>query len=155
MGCIFCDLSKAFDYVNHDILLAKLKFYGVRGHTFNLFASYLKSRYQRVITRTSGSNIYYSEWQEVKRGVPQGSVLGPLFFLLYINDLLGSINHICAPILFADDTNIICTQVNHNNFKDKIEIILQEITKWFKNKLTASKLKKKLFNFLLKRIIMF
>jgi len=85
VGGIFCDLSKAFDYDNHDILLVKLKFYGVRGHTFNLFASYLKSRYQRVITGTSVSNIYFSEWHEVKRGVPQGSILGPLFFLLYIN----------------------------------------------------------------------
>jgi len=78
VGGIFCDLSKAFDFVNHDILIAKLKFYGVRGHTFNLIASYLKSRYQRVITRTSGSNIYFSEWHEVKRGVPQESILGPL-----------------------------------------------------------------------------
>jgi len=78
-----------------------------------------------VITRTSGSNIYYSEWHEIKRGVPQGSKLGLLFFLLYINDLPGSKNHICTPTLFADDTNIICTQVNRNNFKDEIEIILQ------------------------------
>ena len=132
---IFCDLSKAFDYVNNDILLAKLKFYGVRGHTFNLFASYLNSRYQRVTTRTIGFNIYYSECHEVKRGVPQGSILGPLLFILYVNDLPGSISHICTPTLFADDTNIICTQVNRNNFKDEIEIILQEITKWFNTNL--------------------
>ena len=78
MGGIFCDLSKAFDYVNYDILLAKLEFYGVKGHAHKLTTSYLKNRYQRVITRSNGSNTCYSEWDEVKRGVPQGSVLGPL-----------------------------------------------------------------------------
>ena len=71
-----------------------------------------------------------------------GSILGTLFFLLYINDLPGSINHICTSTLFADDTNIICTQLNRNNFKDEIEIILQEITKWFKANLLHLNLKK-------------
>ena len=80
VGGIFCDLSKAFDYVNYDILLAKLEFYGVKGDAHKLITSYMKNRFQRVITRTNTTNTYYSKWDEVKRGVPQGSVLGHCFF---------------------------------------------------------------------------
>jgi hypothetical protein len=131
VGGIFCDLTKAFDCVNHDILLAKLDFYGTTGRAHKLLTWYLKNRYQRVITRKNCSSIYYSEWDKVKRRVPQGSVLGPLFFLIYINDLPSTINHISLPTLFADDTNIICNQSNRNKFKEEIETILQHTSKWF------------------------
>ena len=80
-GGIFCDLTKAFDCVENDILLNKLEFYGIKGNAYKLIRSYLINRYQRVAIRNKYSNTYYSDRNKVKRGVPQGSVLGPLFFL--------------------------------------------------------------------------
>ena len=106
---LFIDLSKAFDTVNHDILLAKLEFYGVRGVALQWFKSYLSCRTQFV-----QYNGYNSSSKYIKCGVPQGSILGPLLFLLYINDLC-NVSKALDFILFADDTNIffrITTQIN-------------------------------------------
>jgi hypothetical protein len=80
VGVIFCDLTKAFDYVNHNILLSKLEFYGITGRANNLIKSYLNDRYQRVLIKNKYSKNCFSEWEKVKQGVTQGSILGPLFF---------------------------------------------------------------------------
>jgi hypothetical protein len=80
VGGIFCNLTKAFDFVDHEILFEKLEIYGIKGSAYNLIKSYLRDRYQRGVIRNKSSSTYYSEWNKVIRGVAQGSVLGPLFF---------------------------------------------------------------------------
>ena len=97
---IFLDLSKAFDTICHSKLLYKLQNYGIRGSSLDLIKSYLCSRQQVKIV----SDIK-SETETILFGVPQGSVLGPLFFLLYINDIIHSTNQ-GKFVIFADDTNI-------------------------------------------------
>jgi len=93
VGGLFCDLQEAFDCVNYDILLSKMKFYGMTGVANKLMKSYLRNRYQRVVINAhNNSNGYFSKWEEVQHGVPQGSVLGPLLFLIYVNDLSKSVS---------------------------------------------------------------
>jgi len=131
VGDIFCDLTKAFGYVDHNTLLSKLEFYGITGRANNLIKSYRSDRYQRVLIKNKYPKKLFSDWVKVKQGVPHGSILGPLFFLLYINDLPGIINDISKPTVFADDTNIIFTCSNLTDFKDEINIIIEKITTWF------------------------
>ena len=110
---IFLDFQKAFDTVNHKFLLGKLNCYGIRGIALDWFSSYLTNRSQTVIY-----NEHESEKKETLCGVPQGSILGPLLFLLYINDL-PSVSSLIMPILFADDTNLFCNGPNLNELIEK------------------------------------
>ena len=113
VGGIFCDLEKAFDSINHDILISKLNFYGAKGKTMSWFKSYLKNRYQRVtLTNKSNCQNYHSTWQELTHGVPQGSILGPLLLLIYSNDLPKSVNGIATPIF-------VCRRHYYLNYKSQ------------------------------------
>ena len=96
---VFCDISKAFDRVWHAGLLAKLHAAGVTGKFHAWFADYLSDRKQRVVLPVA-----VSDWTYIRAGVPQGSILGPLLFLLYINDIVNDIGSNIR--LFADDTSL-------------------------------------------------
>ena len=133
VGRLFCDLHKAFDCVNHDILSAKMEFYGISGIVNKLMRSYLENRYQRISMKDSKFNKVYSKWEHVKHGVPQGSVLCPLLFLIYINDFSSIISKIANQVLFADDTSIIMSNTNPEDFKNNINMVLNETGNWFQS----------------------
>ena len=121
---VFVDLQKAFDTVDHSILLAKLHHYGIRGKAHSLFKSYLTGRKQFV--SVSGSN---SAELLMKHGVPQGSVLGPLLFLIYINDLNFAINGSIVHH-FADDTNLLCIADSLELLAKTVNLDLQSLWHW-------------------------
>ena len=123
---IFLDLSKAFDTINHDILLYKLEYYGFRGVTLDWFKSYLSNRKQFVRYQMHDSN-----HKIINCGVPQGSILGPLLFILYINDIVNTTS-LLELILFADDTTLLFSHPDIASQNDIINIELQEICNCFR-----------------------
>ena len=138
-AALFLDLSKAFDTLEHDVLLLKLEKYGIRGTVLSWFKSYLCNRKIRVKCQVASSGkMEYSEYQIVNYGTPQGSCLGPLIFLIFTNDLYRHLNH-CASILFADDTTLYKTHRNLNYLRWSLQDDMNTLTDWFKaNKLTLN-----------------
>lgn len=129
----FLDLAKAFDTVDHNILLDKLYNYGVRGNAHKLIKSYLSNRKQRVKV-----NNQFSDYETIEMGVPQGTILGPLLFIIYINDMLNEMpeNSILS---YADDTAIITTGKDWKEIEYKMNKFLYEIAKWLAlNKLSLN-----------------
>ena len=138
---VFIDLSKAFDTIGHAILIKKLENYGIKDANLAWFRSYLTNRKQ-YIQITSGSK---SDLRNTTCGVPQGSILGPLLFLVYVNDLPSS-SKILNPILFPDDTNLF---YEHKNIKKHFATVNEElihINDWFMtNKLSLKCRENKIF----------
>ena len=130
---LFLDLKKAFDTVNHAILLSKLQAYGIRDSANQWFCSYLRNRMQTCLVNCNKSSETY-----LPCGVPQGTILGPLLFLLYINDLPNCLVH-SQPRMYADDTSITYASNVVEEIERCVNIDLDRIRIWLAaNKLTLN-----------------
>ena len=132
------DLSKAFDTLNHTILLDKLKHYGISGIENDLFRDYLSNRYQYVEHRNSRS-----AKKLITTGVPQGSILGPILFLIYINDL-PLVSTMFDMLMYADDTTLYCN-VDKYSSNNSINIELSKISNWLSSNKLSLNVKKTKF----------
>ena len=119
------DLSKAFDCLPHDLLIAKMKAYGIGTHSLNLIFSYLSNRHQRV---RIGSTV--SDWLKILLGVPQGSILGPLLFNIFINDIFLFITS-CKICNFADDNTLYACGVSVQDVIFKLTSDMASVMEWF------------------------
>ena len=117
------DISKTFDKIWHDGLLYKLGSTGISGNLLNLFRSFLNDRYQRVVIHGQ-----HSDWAPLLAGVPQGSILGPLLFLIYINDLPDNLNSLVK--LFADDASLFSTVHDPTLSAEILNDDLNRISEW-------------------------
>ena len=141
------DISKAFDIINHSILLRKLEYYGVHGKAQYWFKRYLSQRKQYVYYKN-----HKSESKAVSVGVPQGSFLGPLLFIIYSNDMTKLLRYCSSVIIFADDTTIYHAGTNRTEVYRNMNSDLETLSDWFKaNKLSVNASKTKYMVFKCKR----
>jgi len=120
-GAVFLDLAKTFDTVDHTILWSKLKYYGFQGPSYALLCDYLSNRQQRLVF-----NVNLSDWGTVTIGVPQGSVLGPLLFALYINDFPS----IVTMDLYADDSELHYSHSDLGVVEAQVQSDLDKVAWW-------------------------
>ena len=137
---VFVDLSKAFDTVDHQILLKKLEYYGIAGNNLRWFENYLKDQKQFI------SFEHNSTTKAITCGVPQGSTLGPLLFVLYVNDLHHA-SKVLNPTTFADDTNLFFSHSDINIKFEKVNKELANVSNWFKAKKLSLNVKKTKYSF--------
>ena len=121
---LFLDFQKAFDTVNHDILISKVKLLGIKGDLLRWFINYVSSRYQQTSANGKASNL-----RRLECGIPQGSVLGPLLFLIYINDITKNLSHVHTK-LYADDTVLYCSQDSFQQAVTGLQNDLSIVVKW-------------------------
>ena len=133
---VFMDLSKAFDTLDHSIILFKLQHYGVRGIAYQWFSSYLTMRRQFTYCHSVNSNILF-----LKCGVPQGSILGPLLFLIYINDIC-QVSNVLSYTLFADDTTVFLSHPEVKSLEQTMNQELPKLTLWFRSNVLSLNVQK-------------
>ena len=140
---VYLSISKKhLDPVDHAILIKNLKHYGIKGNNLRWFESYLENRKQYITYETTK----FTTFENMTCGVPQGSVLGLLLFLLYINDL-SNVSNILDPIMFADDTNLF---YSHHNIKELFTTVNKELQKlgdWFTSNKLSLNIKKTKYTF--------
>ena len=124
VATVMIDLSKAFDTINHNLLLKKLYAYAIRGSDLSWFTDYLAERKMRVVVDGASS-----EWARVSMGVPQGSILGRLLFLIFMNDLPEVVEE-CTINLYADDTTIYSADANPVMLGSRVEGDLRRVADW-------------------------
>jgi hypothetical protein len=134
-AAIFLDLKKAFDTVSHNILISKLSKYGINGSALKWFISYLSNRSQIVSINSS-----YSDPQHINIGVPQGSILGPLLFIIYVNSLPDCVT--CKCIMYADDTTLLCSSSDPACLQSELDANMKNIAKWFESNMLTINIKK-------------
>ena len=146
---LFPDLSKAYDPLNHEILLRKLELYRIRGTALKWIASYLSKRSQ-MVTVGKKNDRAWSNKSKLTVGIPQGSVIGPLLFTTYVNDItdIKSEDVKCNITTYADDTNMLVTAASITDVVKKANLIMVEAGNWLlKNKLISNSTKSNIMLF--------
>ena len=146
-GVISLDLAKAFDTVDHTVLLKKMEYYGLRGKVNDILSSYLTNRFQFV-----SANGLISDQLPVQMGVPQGSVLGPLLFLLYINDM-PQVMRSANVVMYADDTTLYSSSNNINDLFNILNNNLANLDIWFKSNYLTLNTDKTFYTIISNRVI--